>query len=198
MGNKDDLLAGAKRCLTEKGYTATTARDVATAAGTSLAAIGYHFGSVDALLRQALMEAIGEWGEELGRALMTDGDGEGDGAEFEEIWARIIETLPAHRPLWATQFELVGKFGQLPHLREFLVEGQRRGRTELAALFGGIDAERDPRAARLVGALHQALLAGVMVQWLVDPDQALSAAELREALALVADQVTTGTKRSAG
>ncbi|MGH4006514.1 MAG: TetR family transcriptional regulator, partial [Pseudonocardiaceae bacterium] len=44
MGNREDLLAGAKRCLYEKGYGRTTARDIAAAAGgVSLAAIGYHF-----------------------------------------------------------------------------------------------------------------------------------------------------------
>ena len=29
MGNREDLLEGAKRCLLEKGYRATTARDIA-------------------------------------------------------------------------------------------------------------------------------------------------------------------------
>ena len=53
MGNREDLLAGAKRCLYEKGYASTTARDIATASGTSLAAIGYHFGSKEALMNQA-------------------------------------------------------------------------------------------------------------------------------------------------
>src|SRR6185437_10410782 len=50
MGNREDLLEGAKRCLLEKGYRATTARDIAAASGVSLAAIGYHFGSKEALM----------------------------------------------------------------------------------------------------------------------------------------------------
>src|SRR4051812_16183691 len=99
-------MTAAKRCLSEKGYTATTARDVSGAAGTSLAAIGYHYGSLDALLREALFEAVAEWGEELGRALAADTEA---GSRFEGVWTRIIESLPAHRPLWSTQFELVGQ-----------------------------------------------------------------------------------------
>ncbi|GAA5003457.1 hypothetical protein GCM10025734_40840 [Kitasatospora paranensis] len=62
MGNREDLLAGAKRCLYEKGYGRTTARDIASAAGVSLAAIGYHYGSKEALLTQATIQALGEWG----------------------------------------------------------------------------------------------------------------------------------------
>src|SRR5690606_38768776 len=50
MGQRQDLLAGAKRCIAEKGYSRTTARDIPAASGANLAAIGYHFGSKEALL----------------------------------------------------------------------------------------------------------------------------------------------------
>ena len=58
MGHKEDLLAGAKQCLREKGYANTTARDIVAASGTNLASIGYHFGSKDALMTQAIIEMI--------------------------------------------------------------------------------------------------------------------------------------------
>jgi AcrR family transcriptional regulator len=61
MGNREALLEGAKRCLLEKGYAKTTARDIADAAGVSLAAIGYHYGSKESLLEQAFMAAMEEW-----------------------------------------------------------------------------------------------------------------------------------------
>ena len=57
-GNREALLDAAKRCLFEKGYANTTARDIATSAGTSLAAIGYHYGSTEALLNAAMIEAM--------------------------------------------------------------------------------------------------------------------------------------------
>ena len=41
MGHREDLLEGAKRCLYEKGYARTTARDIVAASGTNLASIGY-------------------------------------------------------------------------------------------------------------------------------------------------------------
>ena len=35
MGHREDLLAGAVRCLREKGYGRTTARDIVAASGAS-------------------------------------------------------------------------------------------------------------------------------------------------------------------
>ena len=63
MGHREDLLEGAKRCLLEKGFVRTTARDIVKESGTNLASIGYHYGSKDALLVQAyvsLIEGLGE------------------------------------------------------------------------------------------------------------------------------------------
>ena len=56
MGNREDLLESARRCIVEKGYARTTARDIAGGAGVSLAAIGYHFGSKEALMTEALLD----------------------------------------------------------------------------------------------------------------------------------------------
>jgi hypothetical protein len=43
--------------------------------------------------------------------------------------------------------------------------------------------------ARAVGSLHQALLSGVLVQWLIDPGRAPSAADLAVALRAIAGQL---------
>ena len=58
MGNREQLLDGALACLYDKGYARTTARDIASAAGVSLAAIGYHFGTTEVLLNAALLRAM--------------------------------------------------------------------------------------------------------------------------------------------
>jgi hypothetical protein len=55
----------------------------------------------------------------------------------------------------------------------------------LARLFHGDKAFAEPEAA-LVGTFYQALLAGVMVQWLVDPEHAPSGTDLAQALRLIA------------
>lgn len=178
MGNREDLLAGAKRCLYEKGYQATSARDIATAAGTSLAAIGYHFGGKEALLNAALVEASKEWGDELERALAADLDPDLTPAErFEATWARVIDSFTTHREMWTAQFRLLTELKALPDEGRFLVTALREGRRELASIFQPEVADK-----RVTGSVYHALLLGVLAQWLVDPDDALSSAELMDGL----------------
>src|SRR5713226_5032637 len=53
--HRDQLVKGAIKCLQTKGYARTTARDIAAASGANLASIGYHFGSKEALLNEAMI-----------------------------------------------------------------------------------------------------------------------------------------------
>jgi AcrR family transcriptional regulator len=187
MGNRADLLAGAKRCLYEKGYAHTTARDIAAASGTSLASIGYHFRSTSALLGEALFQVIEEWGEEVDRALAVDTDPEAAPMErFEAIWGRLIESFTTRRQLWAIQIEMVTLVGIQPELGERLGATLRHVRSRLTELFGQVAPAMDESQAKLVGAFYNVLLYGIMVQWLVDPDRAPSAHDLAEALTAIA------------
>jgi hypothetical protein len=61
----------------------------------------------------------------------------------------------------------------------------------LAELFLGIDAARDPQAAREAGSVLHALFIGVMVKWFMDPKQALSAHELAEGMRILAEHLTS-------
>ncbi|MFI7706622.1 TetR/AcrR family transcriptional regulator [Nonomuraea sp. NPDC049480] len=187
MGNREDLLAGAKRCLIEKGYSRTTARDIANASGVSLAGIGYHFKSKEALMNEALFEAMREWGDELAATLAGDVEPDMTPLErFAAAWDRVAESFARLRPLWVTQFELLGQIDHVPDVREQLVRGIEEGRLGLAALFEGIEPGEDPERERLAGTLYQALLTGFLSQWLLDPDSALSGREVVEALRMVA------------
>ena len=69
MGHREDLLVGAVRCLREKGYAHTTARDIVAASGTNLASIGYHYGSTKALLNAAVITAMEDFGAEMAKAI---------------------------------------------------------------------------------------------------------------------------------
>ena len=192
MGNREALLAGAKRCLIEKGYARTTARDIAAASGVSLAAIGYHFGSKDALMNQAIYEFVGEWGEEVERALSAEGALDAEPLKrFESIMERTIESFngPA-RGMWAAQLELMGPMPQNEELRTFLAGVQRVAADGLAELFLGVDPAQDPETARTAGSVLHALFIGIIVKWFMDPEQGLSARELAEGMRIVAERMT--------
>jgi AcrR family transcriptional regulator len=191
MGNREDLIAGAKRCLLEKGYAATTARDIAAASGVSLAAIGYHFGSKDALMNQAVFDSIGEWADELQRALAAD---EGhDGSPFHRFEAALVRSLSAFggpdQGLWAAQIELMGLVLHNAELRAFLAQVQDMAGRGLAELFLGIDMESDPEASRLAGPVMHSLFIGLLAKYFLDPKHAPTAQEFAEGLRIVAQRV---------
>ncbi|MFF9072947.1 TetR/AcrR family transcriptional regulator [Streptomyces sp. NPDC014735] len=190
MGHREDLLEGAKRCLLEKGYARTTARDIVAASGTNLASIGYHYGSKEALLNLAFLKLTEEWGDVLTKRRGEDTD-EAGGApgtpldQFRDTWERVIDSYERTRSVWQLQMEVISRIDQDPELRKALIGPQREGRDGLAENMLGIDPEKDPEKARVAGLFCQALLAGVMVQWLMDSDSAPSAQDLTDGLKAV-------------
>ena len=116
MGHREDLLAGAVRCLREKGYAHTTARDIVAASGTNLASIGYHYGSTKALLNAAVLAAMDEFGEEMARAIGEPDPGPGASQpsrleqsaleRFERFWTRVIDSFQASSQVWLATFDI--------------------------------------------------------------------------------------------
>lgn len=195
MGNREALLAGAKRCLYEKGYARTTARDIATASGVSLAAIGYHFGTKERLLNVAMVEAIGEWGDALGLALAGAIDPNATPLErFEAAWTRVLAAFATQRPLLAASFESFAEIDRVAEIRAVIADGYEQGRLGISHLFQEIDPTTDDPAARAVGSFYQALLTGVLAQWLVDPVRAPTAPELADALRTIAANLGPATE----
>jgi AcrR family transcriptional regulator len=192
MGHREDLLAGAKRCLLEKGFARTTARDIVAASGANLGSIGYHYGSTEALLNTAMMAAIEEWGDELGRAMAVAGPDEDPDDRLGNYWRRVIASFASHRDLWIASVEALIQAERFPELRAQLADGQQQGRRGMVALLTGVDEDTvDDAATRTLGSVQMALLSGVMVQWLTDPASAPTADEVvagLRALAAVAQR----------
>ncbi|MFD4116602.1 TetR/AcrR family transcriptional regulator [Streptomyces niveus] len=208
MGHREDLLEGAKRCLLEKGYARTTARDIVAASGANLASIGYHYGSKEALLNEAFIAVTEQWGDRVTEPHGEDGaaaDGQGaatapgparDAAtpatldRFRDVWAKVVASHEESRPLWQLQMEIVSRVGTDDGLQKALAEKQLEGRDGLAEGMFGVDPKDDPEKARVVGQFTQALLAGVMVQWMIDPETAPSAQDLTDGLrAIIGDDL---------
>ncbi len=190
MGHREDLLAGAVLCLREKGYARTTARDIVAASGTNLGSIGYHYGSTENLLNAAVMAAIKEFGTRLAATVAAAVDPEADALQrFHAFWKTVLDTFDEDREVWRATFDIFTVGERVPQVRAAVAAGLDSGRLGWAQLIHGLD-PADP-VTRSVGSLHQALLSGVLVQWLIDPEHAPSADDLTAALRFVAAAVTT-------
>src|SRR5262245_6031194 len=64
---KDRLIAAASELFAERGFHATTIRDIAERAGANVAAGNYHYGSKKALYREVLRAQFAEIRAELSR-----------------------------------------------------------------------------------------------------------------------------------
>lgn len=182
----------------EKGYNHISARDIASEAGVSLAAIGYHFSSKDALLTEALLLAFGEWDQELQKALQTSIPSNVSPAErFESTWAKLIATFETHRSLWIANFEMFTQMVSQPATRVLLPSHLQAARTGLAAMFlNREESSISEDVSRTIGAFHYVLLSGLILQWLIDPGSALSAKDLTLALIRTAEHLQLSSKES--
>ena len=187
MGHREQLLEGAKKCLLEKGFVRTTARDIVAASNTNLGSIGYHFGTKDALMNAALIQATEEWGAEIGQVLAAEVDAAASPIErFEASWTRVIGLFEEHRALWVAQFEIFTHLQHSPEMRPYFSAAQETSRRGLATLLQLIDPNTDERSVRSVGSFALAMLTGVIAQWLVDPDKAPNGRDLADAIRAVA------------
>lgn len=182
MGHREDLLVGAQRCLIEIGYARTTARDIVAASGTNLASIGYHYGSKEALLNEALILTIESQGEQLARAMAAIGHSSDPTEQFEKIWTVVVDNINSNRTIWLGTFEVFAQVDRAPAVRDALAATIQQGREGLAMLFhpGSVGLPQETRQA--LGSFFQALMTGVMTQWLVDPKNAPTGHDLAEAL----------------
>ncbi|WP_199042934.1 TetR/AcrR family transcriptional regulator [Glycomyces salinus] len=189
MGNREALLEGAKQCLVEKGYDRTTVRDIAAAAGVSMAAIGYHYGSREALLQQALFASLEDWDADLNEALSALDAPPGAG-RFAAVWNLLIEHIRTRRPMWIASFELFLQAQRSPELLELYAKGQPGAFSAMAALATGeIEESLSAEDVRTVGAVQLALVSGIVMQWMSNPDTAPGPDEIAAGLRGLADAI---------
>lgn len=138
MGHREDLLEGAKRCLLDKGFVRTTARDIVKESGTNLASIGYHYGSKDKLLAEAYVSLVEGLSDDFtpprGRPSATE---PGSLDRFQEVWSNIIDTMQQPDSLWRLSMEIVAMGDQLPTVRDHLATAQREAGRGIIPLFLG-------------------------------------------------------------
>jgi AcrR family transcriptional regulator len=181
MGHKEDLLAAARRCLVTRGYARTTARDLVAESGTNLASIGYHFGSKDALLAQALGDAFIEYTDKVVSMAGAIGPGVSDPREaVSAAWLAMTAMHDEFRPLLIAFVEALAQAERDDPLRAQLAAGYEEMRRHIVEAVQTAEPELPLPVARSVASFFVAVSDGYMVQWLLDPDATPSGAELLE------------------
>jgi AcrR family transcriptional regulator len=184
MGHREDLLEGAKRCLLEKGFMRTTARDIVKESGTNLASIGYHYGSKDALLAEAYISIVEGLSDDFDSGERATGDTEPGSLErFHAVWSNIIGTMRKPGSPWHLSMEITVMGDKLPGVREHLAAAQREAaRGIIPMLMGGREEDVPEEDVDTLGRFYLTLMNGLIAQWTFDPETATSADELTEGL----------------
>ncbi|MFF4018487.1 TetR/AcrR family transcriptional regulator [Streptomyces sp. NPDC001843] len=190
MGHREDLLEGAKRCLLEKGFARTTARDIVKESGTNLASIGYHYGSKDALLAQAyisLVEGTSDGFDAAGGGGIAGAPGSLE--RFRAVWRSIVDSMREPGSVWRLSMEVMTV--QMPEVRDHLSRAQREGGRGLVALLMGVPEEEvSDETADTVGRFYLTLMTGLIAQWTFDPKTAPDGDALTEGLRQVIEAAT--------
>lgn len=198
MGNREELLAGARRCLLEKGYVQTTARDIANASGVSLAAIGYHFGTKEALLQEAMVEANVDWGQRIASAvrMMKFPEGDSWAGWFEHVWGRIISVTEEDKRLLMASLEILMNTDHALPVCESIGTGMTNAGDALVRIFGHDPDELTPEEQAALGKFYFALEIGVRLLHGSKPESTPTPHDLVTAMRLIAPKITASPVES--
>jgi len=176
------LLQAARTLLREREYGNISARDLVAASGTNLGSIGYHFGSKEALLNEAIGLALEDWAQAIGDAIHVDAGG-GLPALMAGSMRAVLDEHESIRPYYLAFIEALARSARSPALREQLAAHYRRQRERVAgwileALPDNALAAEDARA---LASLLLATADGMLIQSFVDPDDAPGSRDLARA-----------------
>jgi AcrR family transcriptional regulator len=185
--HRDRLLAGALTCLQEKGYAHTTARDLVAASGTNLRSIGYHFGSKEALLDEALGECFRLWTARVEEAVFGT-PARSPREQLHAALVALIDSFDELRPQVLACVEAIAPAARSETLRAKVAAGYAQARQAGAAMITRACTDMGITPPEDTAALTSLLIAisdGLMLQWLADPGATPDARQTINALALL-------------
>src|SRR2546423_12383016 len=190
VSHREQLRQGAIEGLRTKGYARTTARDIATAADANLASIGYHFGSKQALLNEAITQTCEQWTARLGQAAAGAEDASALG-QMAASWVAMLGSFEELRPVLTGFVEAVGQSAWSEELRGELAAHYRRVREAVAEMVRtslGEAAEESGADPNVVASFLIAVCDGLILQWLLDPAQTPTGEQLTSSLGVALAQ----------
>ena len=169
MGNREALLEGALQSLLDKGYAATTARDITTRAGTSLAAIGYHFRSTEQLLHEAITEGFRRWRSQLA-ATLDDASDTAPADLIASMGDELTRLFAEQRALYTVFLEALALAERSDDVRAQAAAGYQDDRIAIAALVGAV--RRSDEVDLTLASVLLAVVDGLFIQHLLSPADA--------------------------
>ncbi|MFI1919221.1 TetR/AcrR family transcriptional regulator [Nocardia sp. NPDC020380] len=174
MGNREDLLTGARRAILDRGLAKVTARDIANAAGVSLAAIGYHFGSKDRLVMEAITEGIGDAvGDGMEAAIVGAGEGRSPWEGMGPTWNGLIDVIQQNREALLLSTENSVQIARDPEAQQFMTTATLEAHRGITDAVHRAYPEMSEAQTDAVAKLYFILFQGFAVQWLIAPEAPL-------------------------
>jgi AcrR family transcriptional regulator len=186
-GSKEKLRRAALHCIAQRGYAATSSRDIAREAGANVASINYHFGSKEALVTEALGECFGMWNQRVETAFVSAA-GLPPHDQLAAILHAAIDSFDEVRSSVHACVETYAPALRSDALREQMAAGYatvRESAVQLAskAMTDGGMPVPDNLAA--IASVLMAVCDGLMLQWIADPDAPPNAADTLDALGAI-------------
>jgi AcrR family transcriptional regulator len=181
--HRTKLLEAARRLLRERTYGNITARDLVAASNTNLGSIGYHFGSKEALLNEAIGLALEEWADAIIGAIRTD-PGPGP-LTLTDLLRTVLDEYDSIRPYYHAYIEALARSARSPELRAQLAAHYNRQRDRVAGLLtDSLQDTIDPNDARHLASVMIATVDGLLIQTFIDADDAPTSHDLATATTL--------------
>jgi AcrR family transcriptional regulator len=193
------LLEAAKQLVGERGYAGASVRELAAASGANLGAVNYHFGSREKLLNQAILELFLEWGDRVSQQGPADPDAE----PLAQLAARArptVDGIAAAQPAFVVFLEALLQSKRSPELHRQLVEHYAEQRRRAAEAMGITErgSELPARTREVVASYMLAVVDGLQLQALLDPDAVPTGEELAELYESLAASARAETGSPAG
>lgn len=164
---RERLITAGYRVLAERGYDATTVKEVAREAGVNQGLVHYYFGSKDALLLEVTREASQRYVEEL-RRLRDETPPEQLAAASFAWGERLLKDTPEQFRL---RYELFALGLRNPELKPAVAELQGMADQEVARTVSkvrGGDGEHPEAVDRHYAAIIKACVDGLALNHLLD------------------------------
>jgi len=178
--HRTKLLEAARTLLRERSYGNITARGLVAASSTNLGSIGYHFGSKEALLNEAIGLALEEWADAIINVTRAD-TAAGPLALMNSV-RTVLDEYDAIRPYYHAYIEALARSARSPELRQQLAAHYNRQRDRVAGwITDSLDATIDPDDARHLASVMIATVDGLLIQTFIDPNNAPTSHDLTTA-----------------